>query len=297
MAAAIGSDLSVEAYRRTLYQPYEIHLQRNTAEVITTTTSQISITVAGINAFLQLITSAVVATGLLVGLLVINASVAMGAAALFAIAYAALAITSRRHLRLNGVKIAETSKQQLKALQEGLGAIREVLLDGSQLTYLQIYRKADFPQRRLRAQKYIPCDFSAVRSRSLRNGCHCSVRGGIVIAQGGGLTVIPLLGSLALGAQRLLPALQQIYSGWAALKSYNAAMQDVLLMLSQPLPPDVEGFGPLLLHQGIRLHKVHYSYAPEQPSVLTGLDLNIHCGECIGLIGSTGSGKAPQLTC
>ena len=51
--------------------------------------------------------------------------------------------------------------------------------------------------------------------------------------------MLPLLGALALGAQRLLPALQQIYSGWAALKSYNAPMQVVLEMLNQPMPPKI----------------------------------------------------------
>ena len=34
LAAAVGSDLSCEAYRRTLYQPYGVHVQRNGAEVI-----------------------------------------------------------------------------------------------------------------------------------------------------------------------------------------------------------------------------------------------------------------------
>jgi hypothetical protein len=33
-------------------------------------------------------------------------------------------------------------------LQEGLGGIRDVLLDGSQAAYCQIYRSADLPLRR-----------------------------------------------------------------------------------------------------------------------------------------------------
>ena len=36
---------------------------------------------------------------------------------------------------------------------------------------------------------------------------------------------------MALGAQRLLPALQQIYSGWAALKGSSASIQSVLEIL------------------------------------------------------------------
>ena len=51
------------SYRRTLYQPYEVHVQRNSAEVITGTTTQINQTVAALNALLQLITSSVVVVG------------------------------------------------------------------------------------------------------------------------------------------------------------------------------------------------------------------------------------------
>ena len=52
LAAAVGSDLSCEAYRRTLYQPYGIHVQRNSAEVITGSTTQIAFTVQAINSFI-----------------------------------------------------------------------------------------------------------------------------------------------------------------------------------------------------------------------------------------------------
>ncbi|MBM5808799.1 MAG: ABC transporter ATP-binding protein, partial [Cyanobacteria bacterium M_surface_9_m1_291] len=95
LAAAVGSDLSCEAYRRTLYQPYGVHVQRNSAAVITGTTSHISLTVVALNALLQLFTSAVVAAGLFTGLLLIDASVAVAAAALFGSAYGALALTAR----------------------------------------------------------------------------------------------------------------------------------------------------------------------------------------------------------
>ena len=45
LAAAVGTDLSCEAFRRTLYQPYGVHVQRNSASVITGTTTQINLTV------------------------------------------------------------------------------------------------------------------------------------------------------------------------------------------------------------------------------------------------------------
>lgn len=295
LAAAVGSDLSCEAYRRTLYQPYAVHVQRNSAEVITRATTQIVQTVAALNALLQLITSAVVAAGLLAGLLVIDAPIALGAAALFGIAYGVLTITARRELRSNGLKIAEAASQQLKALQEGLGAIRDVLLDGSQRTYLQLYQQADRPQRQLTAKNNFLRYSPRYALEALATVAIGLIGGGVALQRGSSAAVIPLLGALALGAQRLLPALQQIYSGWAALKGDNAAMQGVLEMLDQPLPLELIGPEPLPLREGICFDKVYFRYEIDQPEVLQGLHLEIRCGECVGLIGSTGSGKSTTV--
>ena len=295
LAAAVGSDLSCEAYRRTLYQPYTVHVQKNSAALITETTTQIGLTVLALNNLLQLITSAAVATGLLIGLLVIDAQVALGAATLFGSAYGVLAITVRRQLRSNGQKIAEVSIQQLKALQEGLGAIRDVLLDGSQSTYLQIYRQADRPQRQLQARNAFLATFPRYAFEATGMVGIALLGGLLVLQRGSGSAVIPLLGALALGAQRLLPALQQIYSSWSSLTSFNAAMQAVLTMLTQPLPPHVHVVEPLPLGHSIRLESVHFSYGADQPKVLHGVNLQILRGERIGFIGSTGSGKSTTV--
>ena len=295
LAAAAGSDLSCEAYRRTLYQPYGVHVQRNSAAVITGTITQIGQTVDALNAVLQLITSSVVAASLLTGLLVIDAPVAVAAAALFGSAYGVLAIMARRELRRNGQKIAETSNQQLKALQEGLGAIRDVLLDGSQPTYQQIYRQADRPKRQFHAKNIFLGAFPRYVLEALGMVVIALLGGLLVLQRGSGAAVIPLLGVLALGAQRLLPALQQIYTGWASLSGNNAAIQAVLAMLNQPLPPLVQEAEPLPLREGIRLAAVHFRYGPAQPEVLRGLELAIRRGERFGLIGSTGSGKSTTV--
>ena len=88
-----------------------------------------------------------------------------------------------------------------------------------------------------------------------------------MLQQGNDADVIPLLGTLALGAQRLLPALQQIYSGWAALKSRTAPIQAVLNMLDQPLPPLIRGVDPFPMRQSIRLEGVNFSYNSNEQQV------------------------------
>lgn len=292
LAAAVGSDLSCEAYRRTLYQPYSIHVQRNSAAVITTIVTQIENTVSALNALLMLITSAFVAAGLLTGLLLIDSYVALATVVMFGFAYWVLALTSRRELRSNGQKIAQASRKQFQALEEGLGAIRDVLLDGSQTLYLNIYREADRPQRQLRAKNIFLGNFPRYVFEAL-GLIAISLMGAFLILQSGsGAAVIPLLGALALGAQRLLPALQQFYAGWSTLKGFNTAINDVLVMLSQPLPPLLGNVETPQLYGDIRLEKVYFCYGQMRSHVIQGLNLNISQGERIGLIGSTGSGKS-----
>ena len=295
LAAAIGSDLSNEAYRRTLYQPYEIHLQRNSAEVISATTSQINLTVAALNSFLLLITSSIVVSGLLIGLFLIDSQVAFSAIVLFGGAYLLLAITSKRELRSNGEKINKATTQQLKAVQEGLGAIRNVLLNNTQAIYLQIYRQADRPQRQLRAKNEFLSIFPRYSLEAL-GMVAISFLGGILILQrGSGASVVPLLGAMALGAQRLLPALQQIYNGWASLKSFNSAINSVVMLLEQPLPQISDTVKPFGFKKNIYLKNIHFRYAANQSEVIKGLDLKINAGERIGVIGSTGSGKSTVI--
>ncbi|MCP9808499.1 ABC transporter ATP-binding protein [Cyanobium sp. HWJ4-Hawea] len=295
MAAAIGSDLSGEAYRRTLYQPYGVHVQRNSSTVINTITSQVGRTVVAIYYALLLATSVVVAVGLLTGLLLINAQVALAAAALFGSAYGLISITTRNKLSGNSGLIAEASRQVLKAVQEGLGAIRDVLLEGSQPIYLKLYLRADRRQRQLDAKNTFLISFPRYALEALGMVAIALLGWLLVQENGSGASVIPLLGALALGAQRLLPALQQAYGGWAALKGFNADLAGVLEILDQPLPQHLAAAAPMPLNTVIQLQAVRFRYGPELPEVLQGLDLQIRKGERIGLIGSTGSGKSTTV--
>ncbi len=294
LAAAIGSDLSCDAYQRMLYQPYAVHVQRNSSGVITGITTQTLQVVLVLNATLQLVTASVVALGLLGALLAIDWPVACTAMAVFGTAYGVLSVTARRQLVTNSRLVADASQLQLKVLQEGLGAIRDVLLDGTQATYLAVYRQADLPMRQRQAQSTFLGAFPRYALEAL---------GLVVIAllalllswqRDGSSAVISLLGTLALGSQRLLPALQQMYGSWALIKARQSAVVDVLAMLQQPVPHQalLPAPPPLLLSQAVQLQRLRFRYGTDAPWVLDGIDLEIRWGERIGLIGSTGSGKS-----
>jgi len=295
LAATVGSDLSCEAYLRTLYQPYRVHVQRNSSFLITAMTNHIAFTVAAMNTVLQIVSAGVVAASLLLGLLLIDWLVAVSSAGLCGLVYGLVVIISRRQLQQNGGRIAAAAQQRVKALQEGLGAIRDVLLDGTQSTYMELYGLADRPQRLLESNNVFIALFPRIVVEALGVVAIAVLSGLLVLQRGSGANVIVLMGALALGAQRLLPALQQIYGGWANLKGWSASLAAVIELLDQPLPKHQAVAEPLPLQQGLHFQAVRFRYTPMLPEVLQGVDLEIRLGERIGLMGSTGSGKTTMV--
>jgi ATP-binding cassette subfamily B protein len=110
-------------------------------------------------------------------------------------------------------------------------------------------------------------------------------------------TAIPTLGALALGAQRLLPALHQAYNSYSDIKGTHASFIDVLDLLEQPLPDYVEQPlpVPITFEKEICLSNLSFYYSNESPIVLDKTNLSIPKGARIGFIGTTGSGKSTLL--
>jgi len=295
---ATGADLGVDIYRRTLYQPYAIHVARNSSEVISGITGKTN-TIANsiLMSILTLTSSCIMGITILIALLAVDPLIALAAFAGFGVLYAIIMRISQRQLAANSRRIAQESTQVLKSLQEGLGGIRDVLIDGSQATYCQIYRDSDLPLRRADGN-------NLVIAHSPRYGMEAL--GMILIAglaytlaqQADGIAkAIPILGVLALGAQRLLPVMQQGYVAWSSIRGGQASLQDTLELLDQPLPayanqPPPQ---PIPFRERITLANLSFRYAPDAPWVLHDFDLTISKGSRVGFIGATGSGKSTLL--
>jgi ABC-type multidrug transport system fused ATPase/permease subunit len=114
---------------------------------------------------------------------------------------------------------------------------------------------------------------------------------------GGAASALPLLGALALGAQRLLPALQQSYSAWAGIAGSRTALAETLAFLEQPLPEGVleQQLQPLGFKDKICFEGVSFYYANNDRLVIDNLNLVIPRCARVGIVGGTGSGKSTML--
>ena len=297
LAFAAGADLSIEIYLRTLYQPYRVHLARNSSEVISGISNKVVGVVGVLLSYMTLISSTLLLIVIMVALITIDPMVASVSAVGFGSSYALITWLYRKRLRRNSHRIAHEQTQVIKALQEGLGGIRDVLLDGTQSVYTNIYRQADQPLRRAQGDNYVIGQSPRYVMEALGMVLIAGLAYALSRQVGGVANALPVLGVLALGAQRLLPALQQSYSAWVSIAGSQVSLADTIALLEQPLPAEYLEPPPekLLLQNNIRFDSVQFRYNSEDPWVLDGLNLKIPKGARVGFVGSTGSGKSTLL--
>lgn len=298
LAFASGADLSIEVYRRTLYQPYKVHVAGNSSEVISGIVNKVHSVVFGVlQPLLTIISSILLLVAITLALIAIDPMVALAATIGFGTIYGLITRISRRRLELNSQRISYEQNQVVKALQEGLGGIRNVLLDGAQPVYCDIYRQADLHLRQAQGNNAFIGQSPRYAMETLGMVLIAALAYVLSRQAGGIATALPVLGALALGSQRLLPAMQQTFSAWASIAGNRASLFDTIALLDQPLPTELlqPAPPPLPFRDAIRFDAVRFRYTVEGPWVLDGLNLSILKGSRVGFVGSTGCGKSTTL--
>ena len=298
LSYAIGADLSFEIYKKTLYQPYDVQVTRNSSQVISGISSK-AVAVVGrvLLPLLIIVSSSIILITILVALVVIDPVVACVAFGSFGGIYALIVLGTKRRLAKDSQRISHESNRVIKTLQEGLGGIRDILIDGTQKTYCKIYKDADDQLRKSQASIQIIEASPRYLMESLGIVLIALLAYGLSSRDEGIASAIPMLGALAIGAQRMLPILQQLYSNLSWIRGDQASLRDVLALLDQPLPEYANGLKPkaIIFKHSIGLNKVRFRYPATSEWVLDGISLEIKRGSRVGFVGTTGSGKSTML--
>jgi len=295
---AAGADISIDIYRRTLYQPYGVHISRNTSELINGIIKKTEMVIYGVlMPVLMLISSGIMLIAILFLLLLIDPVIAIAAIMGFGGIYLGIIWATRRRLTRSSKLIADESTQVIKSLQEGLGGIRDILIDGSQDLFCRIYRSADLPLRQAQGDIHIISGSPRFLIEALGMGVIALVA--YIMAQNadGIMTAIPVLGAFAIGAQRLLPVLQQGYGAVSGIKGAEFSMIDTLDLLDQPISKffDDSAQEPLLFEKEIKLNNLGFRYGADLAWIFNDVNFSVPKGSRIGFIGETGSGKSTLL--
>jgi ATP-binding cassette subfamily B protein len=294
----VGTDLNIDVYRNTLYQNYSDHLNRNSSYIISLITRKTDVVIRGtFRAALTLVSSVLILIGIVSVLIMINVEVALGALGGFGLIYWGITRYTRKRRAINSQRIANEHTKMIKVLQEGMGGIRDILINASQQFYCSLFRNSDVHLRRAIADN----DFIALSPRFAIEALGMTLVAILAYYMSQSANeaedIVPILGAIAMGAQRLLPVLQAIYSSVSNIDGSRHSLQEVLDLLSQTLPNYAEQPPaiPMSFKKEIRLNNLSFRYGENIPMVLNRINLTLTKGKSIGFIGVTGSGKSTLL--
>lgn len=298
LSFAIGSDLSNKVYRTTLHQSYTRHISRNSSEVVNAIWTKVSEVIFFVLLPLMTVVSSIIIIAVVCAVLfAIIPAVALLAFVGLAAVYGLFVKVVKRRLSHNSEQIATDSSNLVRTLQEGLGGIRDVIIDASQEAFAADYRTINARLRRAQGENQIISQspryvVEAAGMLLIAVLAYAFSRESSVLA-----TTIPMLAAMALGMQRLLPAAQQLYGAWSNIYGTRASLQDAMRMLDEP--SGMEGahmiVSPLTFARQIELKDVSFRYDADSAWIVDGVSLRIARGARIGFFGPTGCGKSTLL--
>ena len=98
LSAGIGSEFSYSAFRRTLYQPYSVHLSRNSSDFVASISIHLKTTISVLQSILSMISSIIVMLCILVALFIVDWKVALTIVFVFGFIYFIIRLSARKKL-------------------------------------------------------------------------------------------------------------------------------------------------------------------------------------------------------
>ena len=289
-------EIAVKLFQNYLLRPYGYHLQNNSSFMIRNLTTEINGYCSYVlMPFLNLIGEALVVLALLILLIVIQpiATVCIGIC---------LGLTLLVFFKLTNMKVAKWGEERqdadeakIRYLQQGFGAIKEIILNGRVDYFVQLFQKPNIISGLMTKREYIFQYVPKQFVEALVIVCLIGFCVLLITLNRTSIEVLTMLGLLATAGFRLIPSfsrilrnLQSIQFGWASVK----VLQEQMMMTNQSFQELTEEFTDINFQDRLKFNQISFSYAESNELVLDGIDIEISKGETVGIVGESGVGKS-----
>ena len=276
-----------------MHLSYEEKVKQNSSNLIASINSHVPSAITSIEVAFNFISFGVTSIFILSGMIIISLKITLVSLILFGSIYYLIIFLLRKKIYNYGKLFAKNNAFTVDYIQESFGSIREIIIDNTFLFHKKRFKKAN----RLRYLFSAKTNFLTASPRYFIEATALSAIALYAFYYSNNNlnsnSFVPTIGSLALAIQKLLPALQQVYSASMQLSANNYASNITLDILNENKKISIENIKPenFIFKDKISFKNVSYSY-DSNVEVLNNINFDLLKGQKIGFVGETGSGKS-----
>ena len=301
LSQVTAAELSVKIYKAKLFDTYSNHISKNSSSIVAAITQKVYEMAVSISAAITLVSGAFIFICIVSILIWVNPKIMIISILFFGILYLSLIVFGKKAIATSSQIINKQQNNIVEILQNGLGALRDIILDKTQYFYINIFQKAAFEK----AKKQALLDFIQSSPRYIFEGMGIMLFVILLIYFSGSSsspekfsTILPTLAALAIGSQRILPLLNAVYTNFIILKGNHYQVAEVVASLNENLIKEQKE--KLIIEKNLDLrnlitfNNVSFSY-DKKNYILENINFQIKKGLRVGIIGKTGEGKSTFL--
>lgn len=306
--SGLQRDLSVEMLESYLKQPYLFFSETNSAEILRGCTDDIIAVYGTMNSVFSLLLETITITVIGIYLLYTDFITAISSMLIVGLVASSIALFLKPLIKKLGIVNKEVTTNRNKIVTQTVQGIKDIKVTRRENIFLETYLETAN-----KASKTIR-DYNVIQlspERIIEGLCVSGIIGVIVFRIFGndGLTssFIPKMAAFAMAAFKVLPSIGKItnaintivYNMPMAHNAYvnisgirNGYSNENPVYCEETYSHNAKHIGGYADKDYVSLSNVRWKYPKQSEAILNGINIRIHEGEAVGIVGESGAGKS-----
>jgi ATP-binding cassette subfamily C protein len=297
----IRSNLYNKMFKSYINSDYEFHIRRNSADLVRNITSEVSKAVYYLMGYILLVKESLIMIMIFLLLIFADTYVSIFVFSILGFFSFLFFLFTRSGSKIRGKKIQDFWGKQIKALNHGIGSIKQVKILNKEKFMFDIFKfNTEIIEKYNFIQAFIvtlPRFFLEVITIS----AVVIISIIFVYSDREMENFVPLIALIAVSGVRLIPSFNTISSSIATIKyqlpSFELIIRELNEMNAQnkELNQNTNFKKKIYFNESIEIKNLTYSYPSTTKIILNNISLKINKGDIIGLSGESGEGKSTLL--
>ena len=299
-ATKVGAEIADRLFEYYLNRNWLFHSTQNSSEFTKKVVIETRRVTNGIlNPVMSMNARIVLSSMMIIGLTIYEPYIAFVGFITFFIAYLILFYVVRERLHRNGKVMSNVNGKRFILLNEGFGGIKDILLYNRSKKFTDDFKKTGIKLAYSEGNTLTLGLMPRYIIELLAFAMIISLTLYLLMTNSGSInSVLPLLSLYAVSSIKILPAFQQIYLGFANLKSNMPAFESIKNDLKNSrYKKNIASFqkDDIFLRNKIILDNISFTYPNKNDPAISNLSLSIKANSIVGIVGHSGSGKSTLI--